>query len=300
MGASRLSLVSLFGYSLRRKYKSAGLSPKTIEVDAETTLHFWGPKPSSESTGKPPLLLIHGFGPSGIFQWQHQIRPLSAHFDLYVPDLIFFGKSTTKSSERSEVFQAVSLGKLFDKLELKRFSVMGTSYGGMVAYHMASMWPERIEKVVIASSAVNMVRKDEEETRERAKVERIDELMLPSTAPQLRNLFRLAVFKPPSILPNFLLNDLLSTLFNENREEKMELLKGLTIGSDDVAHVSPLQVEALIVWGEQDQIFPLKKAIDLKGLLGGKVELEILNNTSHVPQIEDPKQFNAIVKKFLC
>ncbi|XP_042486019.1 pimeloyl-[acyl-carrier protein] methyl ester esterase-like [Macadamia integrifolia] len=300
MAASRLSLVSLYGRYISRKYKLCGLSPATVEVDSETTIHFWGPKPNSPSTGKPSLVLIHGFGPSSLFQWQHQVRPLSDHFDLYVPDLVFFGGSTTNSSDRSEIFQAVSIAKLLDKLGLNRFSVMGTSYGGMVAYHMASMWPEKVEKVVIASSAVNMVRKDQEEVAERGGVERIEDLLLPRTSKQLRKLFRLMVFKRSPVLPDFLLNNLLRTLFAENRGVKLELLKGMIIGRDDMAHVSSLKEETLIVWGEHDQIFPLKKAIELKGLLGGKVQLEVLKKTSHIPQIENPKQFNAIVKKFLC
>ncbi|XP_042485590.1 pimeloyl-[acyl-carrier protein] methyl ester esterase-like, partial [Macadamia integrifolia] len=289
-----------YGLFLRRTYTAAGLSPATVDVDEETTIHYWGPRPGSRSKEKPALVLIHGFGPSGVFQWQQQIRSLSAQFDLYVPDLVFFGGSTTKSSERSEIFQAVSLGKLFEKLGVKRFCVIGTSYGGMVAYHMASMWPERVEKVVIASSGVNMVKKDQEELLERAKVKAIEDLMLPKTAAQLRNLFRLVVFKIPPVLPDFFLNDILHTLFAENREERLEVLKSLTIGRDDKPQVSCLQQEALIVWGEHDQIFQLKKASELKELLGEKVQLEILKNTSHVPQIEDPSQFNAVVKKFLC
>lgn len=89
----------------------------------------------------------------------------------------------------------------------------------------------------------------------------------------------------------------------ENREEKMQLLMGLTIGKDDNVQVFPLQQvrkmtgfsvlvqfnpqysnvyllnmkiyifsfvcvnamqEVLIVWGEYDQIFPLEKALELK------------------------------------
>ncbi|XP_043720435.1 pimeloyl-[acyl-carrier protein] methyl ester esterase-like [Telopea speciosissima] len=300
MVTSCLSFVSLYGLFLRRNYTAAGLSPFTVDVDEDTTIHFWGPRSGSRSREKPSLVLIHGFGPSGIFQWQQQVRSLSVHFDLYVPDLVFFGGSTTKSSDRSEIFQAISLGKLFEKLGVKRFCVIGTSYGGMVAYHMASMWPERVEKVVIASSGVNMVKKDQQEILERARVETIEDLMLPKTAAQLRNLIRLAVFKPPPMLPDFFLNDLLHTLFAENREERMELLKGLTIGRDKKPQVSSLEQEALIVWGEHDQIFPLKKAFELKEILGGKVQLEVLKNTSHVPQVEDPNQFNAIVKNFLC
>lgn len=84
---------------------------------------------------------------------------------------------------------------------------MGTSYGGFVAYRMAAMWPEKVEKVVIASSGVNMRRRDNMEMLKRANnAEKIEEVMLPATAGQLRTLMGLAVYKRP-YLPDFILND---------------------------------------------------------------------------------------------
>nr|DAD49179.1 TPA_asm: hypothetical protein HUJ06_019116 [Nelumbo nucifera] len=267
MVMSCLSLVSLYSRYLRRSFILAGLSPQTVDVDSETTIHFWGPETESSPTpkGKPALLLLHGFGPSAVFQWRHQVQSLTPQFDLYIPDLIFFGGSTTtsKSSERSEILQVVSMGKLVEKLGLERFSVVGTSYGGFVAYHMALKWPEKVDKVVIASSAVSMRKKDKEELLKRAKVEKIEYLMLPTTPGQLRTLIRLSMFKPPLILPDFLLNGFLHKLL-ENREEKIELLKGLTLGQNETTNVSPLQQDVLIVWGDHDQIFPLEKAFELK------------------------------------
>ncbi|CAK9158882.1 unnamed protein product, partial [Ilex paraguariensis] len=53
-------------------------------------------------------------------------------------------------------------------------------------------------------------------------------------------------------------------LYTENRREKLELLKGLTLGRDDTVNLSPLKQEVLIVWGDNDQIFLLEKATELK------------------------------------
>uniref|UniRef100_A0A2N9ET77 AB hydrolase-1 domain-containing protein n=1 Tax=Fagus sylvatica TaxID=28930 RepID=A0A2N9ET77_FAGSY len=299
-----LSLVSLYGSYLRRCFTASGLSSQTINIDNETTIHFWGPtpKPNSNSittTQKPSLVLIHGFGPMALWQWRQQVQFFSDRFDVYVPDLIFFGSSTTKSTERSEIFQAASVGKLLDMVGVQRFSVVGTSYGGFVAYQMAKMFGERVEKVVIASSGVNLRQRNNEELLKRAKLEKIEELMLPATAGQLRTLMAFSVSNRFNILPDFFLNDFVHKLYSENRKEKMELLKGLTLGRDDTANISPLQQEVLIVWGDHDQIFPLEMATELKELLGEKARLEVIKNTSHVPQTECPGQFNNIVKNFL-
>lgn len=207
---SFLSPVNFYNNYLRRCFTASGLSPHTVDVDGETTIHFWGPKHGNETNQKPSLLLIHGYGPIAIWQWRKQVQFFAPKFNVYVPDLVFFGGSTTKSSERSEIFQAASLAKLMEKLGVERYSVMGTSYGGFVAYHMARMWPERVEKVVIASSGVNMRSRHNEALLERAKVEKVEELMLPATASQFRVLMSMAVFKQLKMVPDFLLNDVLN------------------------------------------------------------------------------------------
>ncbi|KAF7154811.1 hypothetical protein RHSIM_Rhsim01G0182700 [Rhododendron simsii] len=140
------------------------------------------------------------------------------------------------------------------KLGVERYYVVGTSYGGFVAYHMAAMWPERVEKVVIASSAVNMRHRDNVEfLEERAKVMSREELMLPETA--AHKWWRM------------------QSMYSKNREKKIELLEGLQIGKNDtVHHISPLRQimlfsglkDVFLVWGEHDQLFLLEKATELK------------------------------------
>jgi len=77
------------------------------------------------------------------------------------------------------------------------------------------------------------------------------------------------------------------------------LLKGVTFGRSENLNIDSLSQEVLIVWGDKDQIFPVKMAYELKEILGDKTKLEIIDNTSHVPQIECAQEFNNIVLRFL-
>ncbi|KAL7121797.1 hypothetical protein ACP275_01G006000 [Erythranthe tilingii] len=155
-------------------------------MTAALPFYLWGPP---APTSKPSLLLVHGLGPQSIWQWRNQISFFARDFDVYVPDLLFFGDSFTKSTDRSEIFQATCLAKLLQKLGIiPWYSIVGMNYGGFVAYHMAVMWPERVEKVVFASCAVNMSQRDTSELMERAKVEKIEDLLMPVNATQLRKL----------------------------------------------------------------------------------------------------------------
>ncbi|XP_022730672.1 uncharacterized protein LOC111285461 isoform X2 [Durio zibethinus] len=208
MAPSFLSFVSLYSIYLRRCFATSGLTAQSIDIDNETTIHLWAPKPDQTAQKqKPALVLLHGFGPSAIWQWRRQVQFFTPYFHVYVPDLVFFGNSTTKSKERSEVFQAVSIAKLMEKLQVKKYHVLGTSYGGFVAYNMAKMCPNKVEKVVIASSGVNMRKADNMALLKRANVVTIEEIMLPETATQLRTLTRLAVSKRLNMIPDFFWND---------------------------------------------------------------------------------------------
>ena len=84
----------------------------------------------------------------------------------------------------------------------------------MVAYHMGAMWPERVEKVVIASSGVNMRVRDNVDLLKRANAQKIEELLLPAKAAQLRALLGLAVYRRAYYMPDFLLNDVIHVRFH--------------------------------------------------------------------------------------
>ncbi|KAI3863568.1 hypothetical protein MKW92_011893 [Papaver armeniacum] len=297
MTSSCFSFVSFYEKYHIKTFKSCNLSSQCVKIDSETTIHLW--KPNAKTNNKPALILIHGFGANSLWQWRYQVEALSTHFSLYIPDLLFFGKSTTTSSERTEIFQAGCLVKVMECLGVEKYSIIGTSYGGFVGYRMASLWPNRVEKIVIASSAVNMRLKDNEDLIKKSGVEKIEDLLIPVRASELRTLLRFAVQKRLHFLPDFLLNDMINSLFIENREEKKQLLYGLTLGRKNSVDISRLQQEVLIAWGEHDNLFPLEKAFELKELLGEKVTLKVIKKTSHTPQIENPKLFNNIVMTFL-
>ncbi|KAI3859915.1 hypothetical protein MKX03_006978 [Papaver bracteatum] len=261
--SSCFSLVSMFESYLRKIFISSGLTPKSINIDSDTTLHYWSPKQPSKL---PPLILLHGFGGHSVWQWS------------------------------KKTFQAVSMGKLLELLYVARYSVLGTSYVGFVAYHMARLRPDRVEKVIIVNSAINLRRKDSEELMKKAKIEKIESLFMPESPAELLTCIRLINHKKfPIYIPEFSLNDVLNKLCNENRKEKLELLEGTTVGKEDIVSILPLQQFG----GVDDPIFPLKKGYELKELIGDKVRMEIMLKASHTPQSEKPKQFNDVVMKFL-
>ncbi|XP_042021079.1 2-hydroxy-6-oxo-2,4-heptadienoate hydrolase-like isoform X2 [Salvia splendens] len=146
----------------RWSFSSAGLRSLTANLGDGTFIHSWGPK--AHKPNKPTLVLLHGIGANAMWQWGDFVSPLSAKFNVYVPDLLFFGDSYTSRPERGEGFQAECVYRALAAAGVRgRMSVVGLSYGGFVAYSMAARFPEAVERVVIGCAGVCLEERDMEE-----------------------------------------------------------------------------------------------------------------------------------------
>jgi len=200
--------------AIERTYKSgfkrSGLRPVTIDLKDGTVVNFWVSKTKPESKPKPNLLLIHGLGATAIWQWYDVARRLSRYFNLYIPDLVFFGGSSTTRPERSDIFQAQTLMRALEAQSVKKFSLVGLSYGGFVGYRMASMYADAVEKVVICCAAVCVEEKDMKAGV--FKVSDLDEaskILVPESVKKLRELMGYIFYKPAlaRLVPTCLLHD---------------------------------------------------------------------------------------------
>lgn len=185
-----------------------GLSPTTVELDDHTTVHFWAS--THRRISRPNVVLVHGFGGNSRWQFLQMLGPLSRSFNLYVPDLVFFGKSHTLRQDRSEEFQARCIVDGLKGLGVGRCTVFGISYGGYVAYRMAHNWPELVERVAIASCGIGCT---EEQKKKHLETfgQSLTEIILPETPKDLRRLLNLSIYKfdPCKWVPDFFLQHLI-------------------------------------------------------------------------------------------
>ncbi|RLM86408.1 catalytic/ hydrolase [Panicum miliaceum] len=302
-----LGIAPLLDAYFRRRFAAAGLVEASVPLDGgATTVHCWRFPPGADggTDARPVLVLLHGFGPPATWQWRRQVGPLSRRFRLVVPDLLFFGGSSTSAAARvSEAHQAEAVAKLMAAVVppgTARVSVAGTSYGGFVAYHVARLLgPGAVERVVIASSDLLKADADDRALLRRGGAERVEDVMLPRSPERMRRLLQLAYHRPRRFTPGFVLRDLVQYLYSDKVEEKKELIKGITLGNKDKFQLTPLAQEVLVLWGEHDQIFPIEKAFEVARKLGPNARLEVLKDTGHMPQEEDPKRFNEAILNFL-
>lgn len=146
-----------------------------------------------------------------MWQWNDFISPLIHRFNVYVPDLVFFGDSYTTRPDRSESFQAkcvMALMEAHDGGVVGKMKVVGISYGGFVAYSMAAQFPEKFEKVALCCAGVTLEEKDMDEGMFQVKtVDEAVSILLPQTPEQVKQLLQLTFVKPMKVLPTCFLND---------------------------------------------------------------------------------------------
>ncbi|KAL8458690.1 hypothetical protein ACS0TY_036263 [Phlomoides rotata] len=276
---------------------SCALVQCTVDLDDQTTVHFWAPR--HRRFNKPNLLMIHGFGGNSKWQFVYQVGTLADSFNVYIPDLLFFGKSCTNRRNRTEAFQAECVGVGLKRLGVERCSVYAISYGGYVGGRMAEIYPEMVEKIVIVSSGVGCSESLKNEQLNRVGIDAVD-VLLPEKPAALRLLGQLSINKanPFKWIPDFILHEFIDVMCNTNRKEKRELVEHLLANSSECT-IQAVSQETLLIWGDKDRIFPVHFAHHLQRNLGPNSRLEIIRDTGHAVNIDAPDTLNALIKEFI-
>ncbi|XP_010546343.1 PREDICTED: monoacylglycerol lipase ABHD6 [Tarenaya hassleriana] len=264
---------------------------------SSTVIHCWIPK--SPIPSKPNLLLIHGFGANAMWQYGEHLRSFTARFNVYVPDLLFFGSSSTSEPDRSESFQARCLIRLMEAHGVQRMSVVGISYGGFVGYSAAAQFPEKVERLALCCAGVCLEEKDMADGLFRVpNLEEATSILLPQTPEKLRELIRFSFVKPAKGIPSFFLWDFIEVMCTDFVEEKRELIRAI-LKDRKLSHLPKISQPTMIIWGEEDQIFPMELGHRLKRHVGESAELVVIKNAGHAVNLEKPKEFLKHLRSFL-
>ena len=222
-----VNIFAVYKPLLRGLMSLAGVKPQMVEIEPGTAMHFWVGNDvarNKQTKTKPAVVFLHGFAADGIITWQFQVLALARNYRVYVPDLLFFGGSRTDKSDRSPEFQAECLAKGLRKLGVERCTLVGFSYGGMVGFKMAQMFPELVESMVVTGSVMALTESVSCEALERIGFNSWSEFLLPNSAKGVELLYGIATYKLPKI-PNFFYKnylevyiDLSLTLLSLSRE----------------------------------------------------------------------------------
>ena len=124
-----------------KKLKNQGQDLKMAYMDVKPT--NWNGK---------TILLLHGKNFNGYYFEETAKALNNAGFRVVMPDQIGFGKSSKPKQYQFSFHQlAENTKEIMEDLGQEKFIVLGHSMGGMLASRMAVMYPQHIEKLILAN-----------------------------------------------------------------------------------------------------------------------------------------------------
>ena len=250
-----------------------------------------------------PIVLLHGTSAS-LHTWEGWAKALRAQRRVISLDLPGFGLTGPWSGQyagRPYTAQASAefVRDVLDQLGVQHFVVGGNSLGGDIAWHLALLVPQRVEKLILVDAAGYDFMPESVPLAWRLATLPVFGWLGQHLLPRpLVTQGLLAVYADPSKVSDALVDRYFElTLREGNRAALVQRLRQLERGRDS-ALIATLRLPTLILWGAQDRTiapeFGQRFAHDISGS-----QLVVFDRLGHVPQEEDPAQSVAPVKAFL-
>ncbi len=270
---------------VRRRLPPPGDPGRFVTVDGVTTYY------RVQGQG-PALVLLHGLGSSHL-SWEAVEPALAAHFTVYTLDLPGFGYSDKPAGYGSARHEAAFVDHFLATLGVARATVVGHSMGGAAALWLAAEHPARVERLVVVNAAgigppATIFRV--------TGLPIVGELLLKLTTPaSMRALMGTAYLHKQVLTPALAARYARFAWTPGAQRALVEHARGYDV---DRAALRPalaqISVPTLIVWTDRDPYFSLSVARDLQRALSS-ARLEILDDTGHIPQEEQPDRFAQVL-----
>nr|WP_272922682.1 alpha/beta hydrolase [Streptomyces sp. SID2999] len=241
--------------------------------------------------------MIHGSGPgvSAWANWRPVLPALSESFRVVAPDIVGFGYTERPEGITYSIDTWVDhLIALMDALELPRVSIVGNSFGGALAMHLATRAPERVDRLVLMGTvgidfpisdgldAVWGYEPSVENMRKLLDIFAYDPALATDELARLRY--------DASTRPG--VHEAYAAMFPAPRQAGVE---ALALSEDTVRSISQ---DTLLVHGRDDQVIPVTNSIRLNSLID-RSQLHVFGQCGHWVQIEHSHRFATLVSDFL-
>jgi len=229
--------------------------------------------------GGIPLLILHGWGGSSD-SWKRVIEILEReNIKVIAPDFPGFGKSKTPPVPWSLQNFVEWLKEFLENLKIDKFFLLGHSFGGRVAIKFSLNFSEKIKALILIDPAGIKQKWGPKEVL-------IFYLALLGNAIFAKSFLRRFKDKARNLFYRFFRD----RDYGKAKEGMRETMK-MVIDEDLLPVLEKINAKTFIVWGEKDNIVPLKDGKIFKEKIENS-ELIILPKVRHSPHLEVPEEFS--------
>ena len=281
--------------------------PEWLKIDWRQHLHrvrLPGAEVNYAEVGEgEPILFVHGLGGC----WRNWLENLP-HFGrtnrAIALDLPGFGDSPMPSWQIDMPAYGRLIHDFCEKLGIDRVAALvGNSMGGFVSTEAIVERPSRFEKLVLVSAA-GISFAEAEGRRLEASVNLFEAGVaflggprrLWVNRPRGREFAFGRVFHYPNrVRPELLREQMEPGIGAPGFADAIRAIGGY----DTRERLTEIEIPTLVVWGLNDRVVPVEAAIGYHRLIPDS-RLELFERTGHVPQMERPARFNALLDEFLA
>jgi 2-hydroxy-6-oxonona-2,4-dienedioate hydrolase len=174
--------------------------------------------------------------------------------------------------------------ELTEELGLEKFHLLGNSMGGHIALLYTLQHPEKVESLILSGSSG------------------LYESAMGDTYPRRGDYAYIKAkteltFYDPAIASSELIDEIYNTVNSRRAIQILSLAKS-TIRNNVEKELYKIEAPCCLIWGRNDTITPPQVAKDFQRLIP-HAELHWINECGHVPMLERPEKFNALLDLFL-
>ena len=225
-----------------------------------------------------PVMLVHGF-PLDSTSWNETALLLENKFDIILPDLRGFGKSTTVETQYTVSDMADDLAGLLDHLGIEKIAVAGHSMGGYVALAFAKKYPQRVSALSLISSQAAADTPERKEGRYKTAADVAEKgvgVVVESMAPKLSADTRVQAF----------VRDLMS---QQSKSAMIGALKAMAEREDYLSFLSQCNLPIVLIHGNEDALISVDRSKEIKAAVPSAHFVE-LQGAGHMPMMEFAKE----------
>jgi pimeloyl-ACP methyl ester carboxylesterase len=261
---------------------AAALAMETIRAN-DTTIAY-------RRTGEgPPLLLLHG-AEADHSQFNAFGALLAPHFTVIAYDQRDSGETRNPPSLYGPAELADDAGALITALGHQRAHVFGTSLGGVIAQLLAARHPDRIDRLVLASTFRPGLQLSAINPEEFPKIAALRS-KLPESSAELAQYFytRDYLAAHPEVADRFKGN---------KRTAEQKQRRGAILSQPIAFSYSAITAPTLVLAGAEDRLIPPDHTLSLAREIAGARTAEIAG-IGHVGTIQNPAAIAREVQAFL-
>lgn len=246
--------------------------------------------------------MLHGMGANARSNWGSQIGPLSKKFNLILPDLIYFGESTSASGNYSVEFQVQQLHEALVALGISdSLNVMGFSYGGLTAAMYNELYQPNVKKLIIIDGPVKFFSAHMADSLATAVgISGMNNVVAPTTVQGFDGMKK-AVMSSWFPATNRLKKKIIKYFFLPTKATRDLQMNYLITHEEQYRNYSYNldKTTTLLIWGEKDGVIPVTVGRALHLAFPATTSLLVFPKAKHDAHFKERKALNKAVIAFI-